>query len=423
MAARADFKMDMLDKGFVSDWARRLGASWTHVAWKYPGGVGTKDVDDVLGHSAPPIDKCIKFFEILCVKQVPVDEVCKAIREGGYPAHVPTEQELKANTKKPGDGIQPNPAPSDQGPTAPVVGGGIQPNPAPSEQVPTAPAKTDEEPNFAGSEWFDAADPDIVDASSGKIKQQQVKPQVILHTVNDTEFTYMLRKLDGIQFDGNAGVLQCVEDGDVYFIGACGKYIAVLVQSTPGSLSAAGSTLVLNRAIQSWGKLPIISVGVACGRGGSKQQLGDVLIANEIIPYEPMRVGATEIPRGVSFPAHRQLLASFKNLRTWKFVDHKGRKVERIVGRVLSGEKLIDDDATKKKLFASEPEAIGLEMEGSGAISVAQALEVPYILVKGICDWGDGHKHKGYQPLAAAAAASLVKVVCNTAGTLDFPHV
>jgi nucleoside phosphorylase len=47
-------------------------------------------------------------------------------------------------------------------------------------------------------------------------------------------------------------------------------------------------------------------------------------------------------------------------------------------------------------------------MEGVGLAAAAVRHGVPWIIVKAICDWADGKKHKEHQSLAAAAAVSLV---------------
>lgn len=77
-------------------------------------------------------------------------------------------------------------------------------------------------------------------------------------------------------------------------------------------------------------------------------------------------------------------------------------------GLVLSGEKLIDSLAYKKRLLALEPEAVGGEMEGAGLYAAANDAGVDWILVKAICDWADGTKNSAAQPQAARNAAELV---------------
>lgn len=58
-------------------------------------------------------------------------------------------------------------------------------------------------------------------------------------------------------------------------------------------------------------------------------------------------------------------------------------------------------------------------MEGAGLTTASIRVGLPWILVKSICDGGDGNKHKKHQRLAAAAAASLVHHVLSHKGALD----
>jgi hypothetical protein len=69
-------------------------------------------------------------------------------------------------------------------------------------------------------------------------------------------------------------------------------------------------------------------------------------------------------------------------------------------------------------LFERYPQAVGGDMEGVGLAAAAVRNGVPWIVVKAICDWADGKKHKKHQPLAAAAAVSLVNYVLSQADAL-----
>ena len=57
-------------------------------------------------------------------------------------------------------------------------------------------------------------------------------------------------------------------------------------------------------------------------------------------------------------------------------------------------------------------------MEGAGLTATSIRVGLPWILVKGICDWGE-NKHGKHQPLAAAAAASLVHHVLSYKSALN----
>jgi nucleoside phosphorylase len=86
---------------------------------------------------------------------------------------------------------------------------------------------------------------------------------------------------------------------------------------------------------------------------------------------------------------------------------------------MLSSEKLVDNPEFKAKQFERYPNAIGGEMEGAGVAAAADRKRCEWIVVKSICDWGDGAKTKHHQELAAACSVSLVEHVLNQPGALD----
>ncbi|KAI9155263.1 hypothetical protein HJFPF1_07844 [Paramyrothecium foliicola] len=65
---------------------------------------------------------------------------------------------------------------------------------------------------------------------------------------------------------------------------------------------------------------------------------------------------------------------------------------------------------------ASGDGAIAFEMEGAGVWD-----EVPSLVVKGVCDYADSHKNKGWQNFAAATAASTCKAVLERYIQTDRP--
>ncbi|KAL6412507.1 hypothetical protein AUP68_03710 [Ilyonectria robusta] len=75
------------------------------------------------------------------------------------------------------------------------------------------------------------------------------------------------------------------------------------------------------------------------------------------------------------------------------------------VGAVASGDMVIKSAAHRDRI-AKESEVIAFEMEGAGVWD-----EVPCIVIKGVCDYADSHKHKGWQNFAAATAASASKAI------------
>jgi nucleoside phosphorylase len=186
-----------------------------------------------------------------------------------------------------------------------------------------------------------------------------------------------------------------------------------------GSGGERGSTLSTNDAIETWTPKAAIMPGIAFGKDPMKQKMADVLIATKIIPYEDQRVGDKTIFRAAIPPSNAILLDRFENAFDWNFYRPDGLRCEPHQGGVLSGGKLVDNLEFKAFLFENFPEAVGGEMEGAGLAGAAGSSNVPWILVKAICDWGDGKKHGKHQRLAAAASVSLVHHILSQEEVLN----
>lgn len=74
-------------------------------------------------------------------------------------------------------------------------------------------------------------------------------------------------------------------------------------------------------------------------------------------------------------------------------------------GSIGSGEKVIKD-VQKRNELRDKYDLIGLEMEAAGTMN-----RIPVGVIRGVCDYGDHHKNKDWQPYAAAMAAAYAKAV------------
>ncbi len=74
-------------------------------------------------------------------------------------------------------------------------------------------------------------------------------------------------------------------------------------------------------------------------------------------------------------------------------------------GPIGSGEKLMKN-ARKRNELRDRYNIIGLEMEAAGTMN-----RIPVGVIRGVCDYGDEHKNKAWQPYAAAMAAAYAKAV------------
>ncbi len=72
-------------------------------------------------------------------------------------------------------------------------------------------------------------------------------------------------------------------------------------------------------------------------------------------------------------------------------------------GAIASGNSVIKDAATRDAI-ATELDVICFEMEAAGLMDT-----LPCLPMRGICDYADSHKAKGWQQYAAATAAAYAR--------------
>ncbi|KAL4789245.1 hypothetical protein BDV19DRAFT_395223 [Aspergillus venezuelensis] len=74
-------------------------------------------------------------------------------------------------------------------------------------------------------------------------------------------------------------------------------------------------------------------------------------------------------------------------------------------GLIASGNQVMKD-ASARDQIAQELDILCFEMEAAGLVD-----ELPSLVIRGICDYCDSHKHKEWQPYAAFVAAAYAKAV------------
>lgn len=176
--------------------------------------------------------------------------------------------------------------------------------------------------------------------------------------------------------------------------------------SEMGSGGPGATQQTADKAIRALRPGAIVAVGIAFGINEKKQAIGDILLSKQLRLYDLQRAGSTIILRGERPHASTRLINYFEGVAqsSWQGASVKP-------GLILSGEKLVDDLDYRNQLTGFEPEAIGGEMEGAGLYVACQEHKVDWIVIKAICDWGDGHKSKNKtarQKKAAQSAAAFV---------------
>ncbi|GGA45687.1 hypothetical protein CYANOKiyG1_64630 [Okeania sp. KiyG1] len=260
--------------------------------------------------------------------------------------------------------------------------------------------------------------PDMQEIDEQEFESLKSEVNVLIMTATHPEISSVLELLE--PYPGREKILKYFSEAETYYVGKFGAFNTVVTKCRMGSIGPGAAGFSTLDALRKVNPKATIMVGIAFGKDEKKQNIGDVLVASEIICYESKRIGEKEdIYRDGPSPSNTTLLNRFENVHHWEFngVDNLPCKI--IHGAILSGEKLVDNYDFKAQLFEDFPKAIGGEMEGAGLSSACMREGKPWILVKSICDWADGKKHSKYQPLAARAAASLIHHVLQQKTVLN----
>ncbi len=290
----------------------------------------------------------------------------------------------------------------------------IRPQPFPSK------ARTLSE-RLTNGEWPDLvqrgpfAEPPLLDSDVSTLKGKQV----LLLAATLTERNAILERMQAPL--GHERILRVFEGAQTYYVGVLGSVGVALTTSRAGSDLRDGSAMVTPEAIGLVEPRAVVSVGIAFGGYTEKLRIGDVLVSTHVIPYGPAREQTDgRIHRGGEHDAGSILLNRFLEARNWVFPRSDGYRCKVVDGRMLSGPKLVDSLPFKTELFTDHPEAIGGEMEGTGVYAGSERRGISeWIIVKSVCDWGDGTKGDAHHALAATVAVEFVEHVFTPKGVLD----
>jgi nucleoside phosphorylase len=217
---------------------------------------------------------------------------------------------------------------------------------------------------------------------------------------------------------GYKKILKVVNKNQTYYLGCLGAFGVVHVQCEMGSVGPGASMITLSDAIDAWQPKAAIMLGIAFGIDEKKQKIGDVLVSECVIPYDCRKITKSyDIQqRGIPYPSDRTLLNRFKNYTDWEHRLPADLAPEIIPGHLLSGECLIDNIEFRNALLQKFNGAKGGEMEGAGFFAAAVTKNIPWIIVKGICDFADGKKSKNkakFQHTAAHSSISFCQNILN----------
>ena len=246
---------------------------------------------------------------------------------------------------------------------------------------------------------------------------QSVMVLLVTRNVNEKLATYSyLQPLDGheniYRFDQGGRQTKIA----IYYIGKYGACPAA-IRNIPSGYEIHNSTsTVPMMASQCFPNLGcIISVGVTRGIKGVVK-ICDVLVSSKVINYDTSRDKEEKYsPNGEAIIISYLLIKVFTQLIQWpndeimKRLSDSGEQIPNVkCGAILNVPHLVDDQTIQMLVKNFAHEANGIEMGGPDLFAVNQEITVNSIIVKAVCDFGDGKNVEKYQPTAALLAADLV---------------
>ncbi len=215
----------------------------------------------------------------------------------------------------------------------------------------------------------------------------------------------------------------------------CQDRIRVVITSIGGSGNIASNDATI-ALIQNYNPGLLLFVGIAAGLR-SKVKLLDVVISEKVIGYESVKLtkGKMQLRPQIEHPPYEilqdvhfftqqiqgkrwiQLFNKLQNGLEKDFLPSEPiRDMPKMhIGSIASGEKLLADGSLEKIRDTYDERILAGEMEGIGFAVASEKNRVPWLIIRGISDFGDPATRSGrlkdkFHHPAANAAASWARI-------------
>jgi len=194
--------------------------------------------------------------------------------------------------------------------------------------------------------------------------------------------------------------------------GSRGVYrIAVGSSLGMGRVEAANVT---HDVIRRWHPRFVLLVGIAAGIAEEDVEMGDILIADQIVDFELQKIAADGVKYRWSIhrASPRLIEAARHHTETWQqeiLVPRAGIGESRqLIGPVATGDKVIAFKPVMEQYREQWPKLIGVEMEAGGVASAAfqSATQPGFFMVRCVTDYADETKDDSWRAYACDAAAT-----------------
>lgn len=231
---------------------------------------------------------------------------------------------------------------------------------------------------------------------------------ILIYVANEIEYSNTLQVL--------VNPLEIIENGLIYHIGTIGKYKVLLIKGASLGMTRPGSICqILQKAFASFPNIQyLITIGV-CGSLSSKVNKGDVIVANEIVDYESVKVDKKIIDRSLPLLSDYTGNKIDSTISNIKFDDFKVMH-----GKVLSGNKLVNNAHYVKYLKNLHNEALAVDMEGYELAKFAITNKLkPWIFIKSASDNAKNKKGNENQDICVRHALLVLEKIFSVENIFD----
>ncbi len=188
----------------------------------------------------------------------------------------------------------------------------------------------------------------------------------------------------------------------------------IIVRSGIGKVNAAICTQIL---VGHFGADAIINTGIA-GSLSASIDIGDIVISSDTLQHDMDATGFGYAPGVIPQMDTSVFLADTHMITTAKAACAKvNPEISTHIGRVVSGDQFISDDA-KKEFLIQNFQGLCTEMEGAAIAQAAHLNHVPFVILRAISDKADGSAQMDYPEFEAKAAQHCINLVGEMLRTL-----
>ena len=144
--------------------------------------------------------------------------------------------------------------------------------------------------------WYASSSPQITEIEREEAETLRAHINVVLITATEKELLAVLKPLRPPP--KRRRVLLTYWDEETYYLGKFGEYLVAVTKCRMGALGEGSVILATAQAQEVWFPRAVIMIGIAFGKDRTKQRVADVIVASQVISYEPERVGAENESRG-----------------------------------------------------------------------------------------------------------------------------